>query len=252
MRLLGAKPLHHGTSDGARIVGRAVITDVSLGDTTITRELMHPGWRWSEDIKPVVGTDLCKAAHQLFVVSGCMRVVMDGGGLDVGAGDAVVIPPGHDAWVVGDEPCEVVDFSPTYTRLLTAGQAYAGLTGPGQHDGRRGCSPTDAAVRLRDDARAGRLDPGAVEIVLCSVSRRSKRVSGPAGLTPRETQVLVLIATGASTRQAARLLGITPKTAATHIERIYAKAAVTSRAAATRFAIKHGLVDPVSETFVEA
>lgn len=72
-----------------------------------------------------------------------------------------------------------------------------------------------------------------------------KRVSGPAGLTPRETQVLVLIATGASTRQAARLLGITPKTAATHIERIYAKAAVTSRAAATCFAIKHGLVDPV-------
>ena len=57
--------------------------------------------------------------------------------------------------------------------------------------------------------------------------------------------MLVLLATGAATKQVASMLGIAPKTAATHIERIYAKIAVTNRAAATRFAIQHGLVDPV-------
>ncbi len=80
--------------------------------------------------------------------------------------------------------------------------------------------------------------------MLSAVSRRSIRVSGPADLTPREPQVLVLIATGASAKQVAHMLGMGPKTAATHIERIYAKIAVTSRAAATRFAIHHGLIDP--------
>lgn len=247
MELLGAKALDTGSSDRARSVGRAVVTDVSLGDTVITREVMHAGWRWSEDVRPVVGTDLCRAAHQLYVVSGRLRVAMDGGELELGAGDAAVVPPGHDAWVVGQEPCEVVDFSPTYTHLITAGAAYQGLTAPPRRDGGRRCTPTDAAVSLRTDARAGRLDARAVEIVLGSVSRRSRQVAGPAGLTARETQVLVLIATGASARQVAHLLGIAPKTAATHIERIYAKTAVTSRAAATRFAIRHGLIDAGTE-----
>lgn len=224
---------------------------MSLGDTTITREVMHPGWRWSDDIKPVVGTDLCRAGHQLYIVSGRMRVVMDGAELELGTGDAVVIPPGHDAWVVGDEPCETVDFSPAYTQLIAAGEVYRELTHPARRDGRPCCAPPEAAVRLRKHARDGRLDPAAVEIVLGSVSRRSRRTSGPAGLTPRETQVLVLIATGASARQVAHLLGITPKTAATHVERIYAKTAVTSRAAATRFAVQHGLVEPFAETSLD-
>jgi DNA-binding CsgD family transcriptional regulator len=227
-------------------VGRTDVTDVSRGDTTITREVMHPGWRWSEDIKPVVGTDLCRAGHQMYIVSGRMHVVMDRVEIEVGAGDAVVIPPGHDAWVVGDEPCETVDFSSAYSQLISAGEAYQQLIDPARGNSGRCCTPTEAAVRMRKDARAGRLDSGAVEIVLSSISHRARRVSGPAGLTPRETQVLVLIATGASAKQVARLLGIAPKTAATHIERIYAKTAVTSRAAATRFAIQHGLVDPLS------
>ena len=213
----------------------------------ITREVMRPGWRWSDDVKPVVGTDLCTARHQMYIVSGRMRVVMDGAEWELGPGDAVVIPPGHDAWVVGDEPCEIVDFSPTYTQLIAAGEVYRGLTGPARPGGGRRLTPTDAAVRLRKDACAGRLDRRAVEVVLGSISHRSRRVSGPSGLTPRETQVLVLIATGASTRQVAHLLGITPKTAGTHIERIYAKIAVTSRAAATRFAIQQGLVDSLAD-----
>lgn len=245
VRQIDVRPLDPGIPNRARSVGRTALTDVAFGETTITREVMQPGWRWSEDVKPVVGTDLCRAGHRLYVVSGRMQVVMEEADLEVGEGDAVVIPPGHDAWTVGDDPCELVDFSSDYSHLLAAGDAYRRKADSARRSGghRRTC--TDAMAELRADARAGRLDGGAVEIVLSAVSRRSSRVSGPAGLTPRETQVLVLIATGASAKQAAHMLGITPKTAATHIERIYAKTAVTSRAAATRFAIHHGLIDPV-------
>ena len=129
--------------------------------------------------------------------------------------------------------------------LPDAGEAYRELTDSGRRGGGRPRSCAAASESLRADARAGRLDSGAVEIVLSSVARRSRRLSGPAGLTRRETQVLALIATGAATKQVASMLGIAPKTAATHIERIYAKTAVTNRAAATRFAIQHGLVEPV-------
>ncbi len=76
----------------------------------ITREVMHPGWRWSDDVQPVVGTDLCRAMHRMYVVAGRMRVVMDDAELELGAGDAVEIPPGHDAWVVGDEPLVAIDW----------------------------------------------------------------------------------------------------------------------------------------------
>jgi len=67
--------------------------------------------------------------------------------------------------------------------------------------------------------------------------------AGPAGLTPREVEVLSLIARGASTRQVAASLGITPKTAGTHIERIYAKTGASTRSTATLFAMQHGLLD---------
>jgi hypothetical protein len=58
------------TSAQARRVGHAEIAVASVGDATITREVMEPGWRWSKDVKPIVGTDLCRALHQLFIVSG--------------------------------------------------------------------------------------------------------------------------------------------------------------------------------------
>ena len=242
---LEAKPLDAPTE--ARRVGNAEITVGTVGDATITREVMKPGWRWSTDVKPVVGTDLCRALHQLFIVSGRLYVVMeDGAELEVGTGDAVVIPPGHDAWVVGDEPCEAVDFSPTYTQLIDAGEAYHAMTA--RRGSKRGCSRSEAAQKLRGEARAGRLDPGAVELVLGAVGHRPGRQRGPAGLTPREVEVLVLIATGASAKQVAYVLGIAAKTASTHIERIYVKCGVSSRSDATRFAIAHGLVNPVMPT----
>ena len=74
----------------------------------------------------------------------------------------------------------------------------------------------------------------------------AKRRAGPAGLTPREIEVLTLIARGASTRQAARSLGITVKTTETHIERIYTKTGASTRSTATLFAMRHGLLDTLN------
>jgi quercetin dioxygenase-like cupin family protein len=71
----------------------------------------EPGWRWSEHVKPMAGTDLCEATHVLYCISGRLNVVHDDGAeAEIGPGDIAVIEPGHDAWVVGDEPCVVVDF----------------------------------------------------------------------------------------------------------------------------------------------
>lgn len=239
---LEAKALDTSTEE-ARRVTNAELAVASVGDTTITREVMKPGWSWSNDVKPIVGTDLCPASHRLFIVSGHLHVVMeDGAELELRTGDAAVIPPGHDAWVVGDEPCEAVDFSPSYSQLIAAGEAYQAMTAP--RSGARS-SRAQASQKLRAEARAGRLDAGAVELVLGAVGQRPRRQRGPAGLTAREVQVLVLIATGASAKQVAYVLGIAPKTAATHIERIYTKCSVSTRSGATHFAIAHGLVKPV-------
>jgi mannose-6-phosphate isomerase-like protein (cupin superfamily) len=85
---------------------------VHLGDTAAGLGTFEPGWRWSDDVKPIAGTDSCQAHHSLYVLSGRMHVVMDDGTeAEVGPGDAVVIPAGHDAWTVGDEPCVSVDFT---------------------------------------------------------------------------------------------------------------------------------------------
>ena len=84
---------------------------LNIGDGVVGLATFEPGWRWSEHVKPIAGTDSCQAAHLGYVVSGHQKVRMDDGSeLDFEAGDIVAIPPGHDGWVVGDEPCVVVDF----------------------------------------------------------------------------------------------------------------------------------------------
>jgi hypothetical protein len=81
-------------------------------DGVIGRGVFEPGWRWSQDVKPIAGTDSCQAAHVGYIVSGHMRVVMDDGdAADFGPGDLMSCPPGHDAWIVGDETCVVVDWT---------------------------------------------------------------------------------------------------------------------------------------------
>jgi Cupin domain len=71
----------------------------------------RPGWRWSNDIRPLTGTDRCTVFHVGYALSGRLHVEMaDGSTLDIEPGDALEIPPGHDAWVVGDEPCVILDW----------------------------------------------------------------------------------------------------------------------------------------------
>jgi mannose-6-phosphate isomerase-like protein (cupin superfamily) len=90
--------------------GHGSMAVVQLGDTTIGRGTFEPGWRWSQDVKPIAGTDSCQAHHTLYIMSGRMHVVMDDGTeIDLEPGDAAVIAPGHDAWTVGDEACIAID-----------------------------------------------------------------------------------------------------------------------------------------------
>ena len=77
----------------------------------VGRGTFMPGWQWSKHVKPIAGTDSCQAAHTGYCVSGRMKVVMDDGTeTEYGPGDFAQIPPGHDAWIVGDEPCVFLDW----------------------------------------------------------------------------------------------------------------------------------------------
>jgi uncharacterized RmlC-like cupin family protein len=84
----------------------------NLGDVTIGRITLDPGWKWSSDVKPIVNTSSCQLPHTQYVISGRLRVRMDDGTeQESGPGEALYVPPGHDAWVVGNEPFVAVDFT---------------------------------------------------------------------------------------------------------------------------------------------
>ena len=90
--------------------GRIDVTNV--GDTSIGRAVMEPGWKWSTSVKPIVKTDSCQINHTMYVISGKMHVRMDDGSeQEFGPGDTGIVPPGHDAWVVGNETFVGVDFT---------------------------------------------------------------------------------------------------------------------------------------------
>jgi quercetin dioxygenase-like cupin family protein len=81
------------------------------GGAQVGRITLQPGWRWSADVKPVAGTELCEAPHQQYQVSGRVHVRMaDGTEIEAGPGDVTSLPPGHDAWVVGDEAVVAIDW----------------------------------------------------------------------------------------------------------------------------------------------
>lgn len=97
--------------DETRDVPFGRIEVVKIGEATVGRAVLQPGWRWSTSVKPIAKTESCQASHLQYHVSGVLRVRMDDGTeLDCRAGDVSVLPPGHDAWVVGNEPVVVVDF----------------------------------------------------------------------------------------------------------------------------------------------
>ena len=103
--MAGVKRLDFDSPDETRTPQKTRVDLVRVGNTTVGRFAFEPGWRWSECIKPGVGTESCQARHVGVVQSGVMHVVHDDGTeLDLTAGDAYVIEPGHDAWITGDDP----------------------------------------------------------------------------------------------------------------------------------------------------
>jgi DNA-binding CsgD family transcriptional regulator len=131
---------------------------------------------------------------------------------------------------------------PTDARLLATADAYQAMTQERPH--RPALTPGAAAEQLGLEAVRGRLDPEAVRAVLDAAGHPPARVrpAWPAGLSDREVQVLRLLARGHSNREMARLLRISPKTAGHHVQHIYAKTGVSTRAAAAMFAMEHDLI----------
>jgi hypothetical protein len=98
--------------DETRPVDKGTVEVVRLAGAAVMRTTFQPGWTWSECVKPIVGGDSCQIDHLGYCVSGRLHVRMnDGTELEFQAGDAMRIPPGHDAWVVGDAPYVGVDFT---------------------------------------------------------------------------------------------------------------------------------------------
>ncbi|HSW16360.1 MAG TPA: cupin domain-containing protein [Ramlibacter sp.] len=95
----------HDTPDEVRAPDKTRVEVVKFDDFTIGRFNFAPGWRWSECVKPVVKTEQCQLSHVGYVVAGRLTVKMqDGAEKTLSAGESYTIPPGHDAWVEGDQP----------------------------------------------------------------------------------------------------------------------------------------------------
>jgi len=100
------------TPDEKRSFDKGQLELVALGGVTFGRATFQPGWKWSTSVKPLVNTKSCEARHLQYHVSGRIRYRMQDGTEDeVGPGEVPLLPPGHDAWVVGNEPAVVIDLS---------------------------------------------------------------------------------------------------------------------------------------------
>ena len=100
------------TADETREFGQGRMQTATIGDFKVARLLLEPGWKWSEHVRPLAQTDSCQVRHTGYAIAGQLKVVMDDRTeVEIGAGDAYVIEPGHDAWVVGDEPFFGIDVS---------------------------------------------------------------------------------------------------------------------------------------------
>lgn len=101
-----------GAPDEVRDFEKARLELLNIGDGQVGRLTVEPGWRWSTHLKEVAGTELCEAPHFQYIVQGTVHVVMaDGEEFDIGPGTVSVLPPGHDAWVVGDESAVAIDWA---------------------------------------------------------------------------------------------------------------------------------------------
>ena len=98
----------------------------SAGAAGFVQATFEPGWRWSNDVKPIAGTDSCQTRHLGYVISGRMRILCDDGTeCEIGPGDAFDLAPGHDAFTLGDEPCVMIDIAPEATSYAKGGTPAA-------------------------------------------------------------------------------------------------------------------------------
>ena len=100
-----------GKPDEVREFPKGKVELIKIGGATIGKATFEPGWKWSESVQPLVKTKTCEAPHFQYHVSGILKIRMDDGTvIECKAGDVSLLPVGHDAWVVGNEPVVVVDF----------------------------------------------------------------------------------------------------------------------------------------------
>jgi class 3 adenylate cyclase len=153
-------------SDDVRVVPRGRIDVVELDDQVVGLIQWDPGWRWSVDLKPTAGTQTCQFHHLGYAISGRLRVQMqDGVELELGPGDIFEIPPGHDAWVVGDEPYISVDF-----------EAMRDFARPKQVSGRRSLGSLLITDIVDSTARAVEMGPGRWRDLVSQHNKLAERV----------------------------------------------------------------------------
>jgi hypothetical protein len=100
-----------GKPDEVRTFDKGRLELVNIRGGVVGRLVLEPGWRWSESVKPLAGTEWCEAPHFQYHASGRLRVITDKGEeFDAGPGEVTSLPSGHDAYVVGNEPAVIVDF----------------------------------------------------------------------------------------------------------------------------------------------
>ncbi len=93
---------------------RAKLEAVSIGEAKVARFVLKKGWKWSTDIKPLVNTEWCEAPQFQYAISGRLHMKLrDGTEFEIGPGDVSSVPPGHDAWVIGDEPAIGIEWTAT-------------------------------------------------------------------------------------------------------------------------------------------
>jgi len=137
-KMLKLEKKNFGRPNGVKQMSKTELMWLDLADIALARVTLEPGWKWSEDIRPLVNTESCQCAHVQYVISGRIRVVMDDGAtMECEPGDFVTIPPGHDASVIGNEPFCALDLT-----------GFAELRGPGT------ISADDAHELLRTDPAA--------------------------------------------------------------------------------------------------
>lgn len=118
-----AEHKNFSTPDEVRTFAHGKVELINISGGTVGRMVLEPGWHWSEDVKPIAGTEWCEAPHFQYLVAGLLHVKMaDGSEFDLGPGDVSSLPASHDAWVLGNEPVVMVDWYGAINYARTGGR----------------------------------------------------------------------------------------------------------------------------------